>query len=73
MDKPTTPRGAQPNCKRCAHYFVTHTLPFAHGCRALNFKSARLPCLDVLASSGEPCHYFTPKRGKPNQLPAKAA
>ena len=49
-------------CTACAHYFVTHDPAFPYGCRALDFKSWRLPMLDVLESSGRPCLYFQPKR-----------
>jgi len=49
-------------CTACVHYFVTHDAVLPHGCRRLDFKSARLPMLDVLESSGQPCLYFQPKR-----------
>ena len=51
----------RPDCKRCAHYFITHQANFRYGCRALNFKSRRLPILDVIDASGQPCHYFRKK------------
>ena len=50
-----------PRCNQCAYYFITHELPFRYGCRTLDFKSQRLPELDVTASSGQPCLYFQPK------------
>lgn len=49
-------------CTACAHYFVTHDTGFPHGCRAMDFKSRRLPMLDVQESSGRPCLYFQGKR-----------
>ncbi|MBL8428444.1 MAG: hypothetical protein JNJ95_00940 [Dechloromonas sp.] len=52
---------SSPRCSRCAHYFITHELPFRYGCHALDFKSTRAPELDVIASSGEACLYFQPK------------
>lgn len=51
-----------PRCTACQHYFITHDTSFPHGCRALDFKSWRLPMLDVLESSGQPCMYFQGKR-----------
>ena len=51
----------RPDCKRCTHYFITHVANFRYGCRALNFKSRRLPILDVIDASGQPCHYFRKK------------
>lgn len=50
-----------PDCRDCAHYFITWDLAFPYGCRVLNFKSKRLPHLDVLESSGECCLRFTPR------------
>ena len=50
-----------PRCRQCAHHYITHELPFPYGCRALDFKSTRQPELDVIASSGQACLYFTPK------------
>ena len=47
-----------PNCKQCLHYFVTHELARPHGCRAMGFKSARLPAQEVFAASGEHCLRF---------------
>ena len=52
---------SSPRCNQCPHYFITHELPFRYGCRALDFKSRRLPELDVIASSGQACLYFEPK------------
>jgi hypothetical protein len=48
----------EPDCRRCAHYFITHQINFRYGCRAMDFKSRRLPMLDVSEASGETCHYF---------------
>ena len=56
---PCTPQ--QVRCNQCAHYFITHELPFRYGCRALDFKSQRQPVLDVMAASGQGCFYFQPR------------
>lgn len=58
------PGGRPPNCNDCAHHFITHDPAFRYGCRALDFKSRRLPMLDVAEASGQPCHYFrkSPRR-----------
>lgn len=63
MTKPEDrkPGGQLPNCNDCAYYFVTHDPAFRYGCRALDFKSQRLPMLDVAEASGQPCHYFRRK------------
>lgn len=60
-----------PNCLECAHYFITHEVSFPYGCRAMNFKSRRLPVLDVIAATGEPCLTFTPKSRKPRPDPPR--
>ena len=54
-----------PRCNRCTHYFITHDAQFPYGCSAMNFKSARQPALDVIASSGQPCLFYQEK--KPGQ------
>ena len=48
-------------CLRCQHYYITHHATFRYGCRALGFKSRTLPCREVVAASGESCHYFAAK------------
>lgn len=47
-----------PDCRNCQHYFITWDASFPCGCRAMEFKSKRLPHLDVLESSGAPCLKF---------------
>lgn len=46
------------DCQRCRHFYVTYRMPRPYACRHFAFESARLPCLDVLASSGEACRAF---------------
>ena len=51
-----------PNCQKCVHYFVTWQVNFPHGCRAMGFKSRRLPFLDVRhAMQGKNCLAYAPK------------
>jgi hypothetical protein len=61
----THPRPARPSCNNCLHYYITHDAGFRYGCRALDFKSQRQPILDVIAASGQPCHYFNKKESGP--------
>jgi len=49
------------SCPNCRHYFITHEVAFPYGCRALAFKSRRLPSHEVLAASHAPCQAFTAK------------
>jgi len=50
------------NCRRCIHYFVTWQKNQPHGCRQYGFKSAQIPSMVVLNSSGVPCQFFQLKR-----------
>jgi hypothetical protein len=34
-------------CHKCIHYYVTWDQHFPHGCRAMVFKSKRMPIVDV--------------------------
>ena len=45
------------NCLDCQHYHISHDVRFPYACRALNIKSKRQPCQDVLEASGRPCLY----------------
>lgn len=67
MDEPADrkPGGELPNCNECAHFFITHDPGFRYGCRAMDFKSQRLPMLDVLEASGQPCQLFRQKAPRP--------
>ncbi|HIC85854.1 MAG TPA: uracil-DNA glycosylase [Desulfobacterales bacterium] len=45
-------------CRACKHFFITHQPSFPYGCRALGFKSARLPFKVVVECSDLPCQAF---------------
>lgn len=49
------------NCTQCEHYYITWDKDFPHGCRAMGFKSARLPSVAVRMSSDQECAFFTKK------------
>ncbi|RJQ56941.1 MAG: uracil-DNA glycosylase [Desulfobacteraceae bacterium] len=49
------------DCHKCAHYYVTWEEKFPHGCRAMKFKSKRLPSDAVMESSRMPCMLYTLK------------
>lgn len=54
-----------PTCHRCIHYFVTWQVDYPHGCRAMEFKSRRLPMVDVRRTmQGKNCLAFKPKTKK---------
>ena len=53
------------NCLFCGNFFITHEANFPYGCRAMGFKSARMPSVDVYDNSGMDCALFVRKeRGR---------
>ncbi|GBG01553.1 hypothetical protein AZSI13_08800 [Azospira sp. I13] len=57
----TDASSGRPPCNRCRFYYITHDPSFPYGCRALDFKSQRLPGQEVQSASGQICLYFKPK------------
>ena len=51
-------RSKRPNCYVCSHYYVTWDKRFPCGCRAMEFKSRRLPSDVVYENSGIECQLF---------------
>ena len=49
------------HCRFCRHYYITHDVRFPYGCRAMDFKSKRLPLQDVRDATGRDCQTFSPK------------
>ncbi len=49
------------NCYKCIHFFITWDKKFPRGCRAINFKSQKMPSTVVFESSGKPCLQFKGK------------
>ena len=71
-DDSTAPR-SNPRCNHCGYYYITWQVNMPYGCRAMNFKSKRMPPLDVLEVDGEPCASFeykvpTSRRAKAKRL-----
>jgi len=53
------------DCHKCEHYFVTWDKNAPHGCRAMGFKSRRLPSTVVKKSTpGLDCLSFVKKKRK---------
>jgi hypothetical protein len=48
-------------CRHCRYYYITWEAKTPHGCRILRFKSASLPSLVVIRSSGTACLHFIPR------------
>ncbi len=50
-------------CHKCMHYYVTWDQYFPHGCRAMKFKSKRIPINEVrMAMQGKDCLAFEMKK-----------
>ena len=54
----------KPLCRRCIYLYTTWDKHFPYGCKAMGFKSARLPCDVVRESSGEECLAYIEKSSK---------
>jgi len=50
------------DCHKCEHYYVTWENEFPYGCKAMGFKSKRLPCIDVRVSSYRACLLMEKKK-----------
>jgi len=49
------------NCFQCVHFAITWETKFPRCCRLFGFKTAKMPSVSVLESSGEPCAGFERK------------
>lgn len=49
------------NCFSCEHFYITYEAKFPYGCRAMGFKSVRMPSVDVYVNSEMDCNLFTLK------------
>jgi len=49
------------NCFSCEHFYITYDQKFPYGCRAIGFKSVRMPSIDVYANSDMACGLFAPQ------------
>ena len=51
-----------PDCRRCRWFYITWDPKKPYGCRAMQFKSQKLPALEVLEADGSVCISFKAKR-----------
>jgi len=54
------------NCRKCKYFYITWDKRFPYGCKAMNFKSKKLPSMEVKLTSGISCTKFIAK--KPTKL-----
>lgn len=58
-------KGTLINCFYCEHFYITYETKYPYGCRAMGFKSARMPAVDVYKNSEMDCTLFVRKeRGR---------
>jgi len=50
-----------PNCWQCRHFGITHLPSMPYACRLMGFRSALMPCIEVLRADGQACKGFAPK------------
>lgn len=50
-----------PQCRKCKNFFITYEPAKPYGCRAMGFKSKRIPAMVVYDTSGIVCQLFTSK------------
>ncbi|RLB31479.1 MAG: hypothetical protein DRH20_15700 [Deltaproteobacteria bacterium] len=51
-------------CRLCKHFYITYDPRFPYGCRAMGFKSLRMPGVTVQEASGMQCESFSPKENR---------
>ncbi len=49
------------NCRKCRYFYITWDKKFPYGCKAIGFKSPKLPSIEVKLTSGIDCTKFKPK------------
>ncbi|TWH46255.1 uracil-DNA glycosylase [Sporomusa sp. KB1] len=54
----------KPRCIKCQYYYITWEKVFPYGCKAMGFKSYRMPSTVVKESSGQECFAFVEKQQK---------
>lgn len=54
-------KGTLINCFFCEHFFITYEVKYPYGCRAMGFKSARMPSVDVYNNSEMDCALYVRK------------
>ncbi|NLN38295.1 MAG: uracil-DNA glycosylase [Smithella sp.] len=54
-------QGTLINCFSCGHFYITYEPKYPYGCKAMGFKSFRMPSVDVHGASGMDCSVFIPK------------
>ncbi|MCX5909229.1 MAG: uracil-DNA glycosylase [Deltaproteobacteria bacterium] len=48
-------------CFKCQHFYITWDKSFPRGCKAMGFKSKKMPSIVVYEASGTVCLRFSKK------------
>lgn len=51
------------NCLLCKYYYITWDARFPYGCKAMGFKSRKMPEAEILKITGQKCLSFQAKNG----------
>ncbi|HOS96623.1 MAG TPA: uracil-DNA glycosylase [Deltaproteobacteria bacterium] len=57
-------RHGEISCFKCRYFYITYDSHFPYGCRAVGFKSHRMPSREMYANSGMECQLFQKKDEK---------
>lgn len=49
------------NCLTCKYYYISWDVHFPYGCKAMGFKSRKMPLLEILQISGQQCLSYCDK------------
>jgi hypothetical protein len=50
------------DCRRCNFFYITWDKRFPYGCKAMGFKTALMPSMEVRQASGVGCLRFEPRK-----------
>jgi hypothetical protein len=56
------------DCFQCKHFYITWDKLFPKGCKAMRFKSEKMPAVVVYQASGIACLLFQKKERKSHNL-----
>lgn len=64
MDRNSKERKTKINCFHCIYLQITWQPKYPYACKAMGFKSAIIPSLEVFRAAGSNCKQFTKKKNE---------
>ena len=58
--------GTLVNCFFCERFYITGEVEHPYGCSTMNFKSHRMPAVDIYNTTQTDCTYFVRKKISPS-------